>query len=124
MYQDTDEFLEHFGVKGMKWGQTRKMIKAEKKAAFKSQQLIRGKSILAKNKGNATIATAKLIGKQLGTEVLAGAGAMAVNKLSTNTSVRTGAAIAAKSTSYAMLYSNVRDAQAIRAAVVDRKNNG
>jgi hypothetical protein len=123
MSQEVDDFLAHFGKKGMKWGQRRNgnMYTAQQMAK-KNARADKGAAILAKNKGSVKRYAAKEVGKTVGVTVLANVGAFAVSKIVGTPSAAQGAAFIANAAITGYQINQINNAINVRQAV--NRNKG
>jgi hypothetical protein len=91
---EVDDEIKHYGVPGMKWGKRKNGTDvSEKKLAKMNRQADRGDARIAKA-GSRRGAVGKVIGREIGTQILINVGAYGVNQLAKNNpSVRLGTSI-------------------------------
>ena len=103
---DTVSFLEHHGVKGMKWGVTR-ASKSERSA----NRVTRGEKKFGKSKS-----TAGVVGRVFGRELLREVGMLGANvalsKIPASPQVKSGAQFAMSVANVSLLVRDARDAKA------------
>lgn len=103
LYDPVDDFLEHHGVKGMRWG------KRKSKEERISASTARGKSKYEGKSGGRIVA--EIAGKELAREIALIAGNTAVSKLSKNPSVRAGAQLVGSAINLTILVKDIQDAR-------------
>ena len=106
MTTDTDSFLEHFGVKGMKWGVTR-ASKTERAA----NRAIRGEKKFGKSKSTAGV-VGRVVGRELLREVGMFGANVALSKIPASPQVKSGARFAMSVANVSLLVRDARDAKA------------
>lgn len=106
MTTNTDSFLEHYGVKGIKWGVIRKS-----KEERHTNRIARGEKKFGKSKS-----TAGVVGKAVNRELLREVGMLGANvalsKIPASPQVKSGARFAMGATNIGLLVRDVQDARA------------
>ena len=103
---DTVSFLEHHGVKGMKWGVTR-ASKSERSA----NRVTRGERKFGKSKSTAGV-VGRIVGRELLREVGMLGANVALSKIPASPQVKSGARFAMGATNIGLLVRDVQDARA------------
>ena len=103
---DTVSFLEHHGVKGMKWGVTR-ASKSERSA----NRVTRGERKFGKSKSTAGV-VGRIVGRELLREVGMLGANVALSKIPASPQVKSGARFAMSVANVSLLVRDARDAKA------------
>lgn len=113
MSADVDNFLEHYGVKGMKWGKRNRVANREilRKA---------GHERLANSGGSAVKANWKSVGKAAAVNAVTNVGGTAIIQLSRgNPTVRTGVTLIAGAIQIGAMAKSINEIRAVNEAQRD-----
>ena len=103
---DTVSFLEHHGVKGMKWGVIRKS-----KEERHTNRIARGEKKFGKSKSTAGV-VGRVVGRELLREVGMFGANVALSKIPASPQVKSGARFAMSAANVGFLVRDIRDASA------------
>ena len=123
-----DEYLEHHGVKGMRWGVRRQATKLSQKLANRTAKGHTGIEVVGRHKikasgGSRNVALAKTAGRTAAVNVLTNVGAnLAVKALHNNPSAAAAISVGASLVKTVNLGVGVRDTVGIAKAGNSQKN--
>lgn len=138
MNTDTEDFLEHYGVMGMRWGQrTRSEVavtdprredfknksgfKTAKEKARKARSTFRGNEMID-NAGSARSAKRQIVARGFAKQLLVTGGQAAINGgFIKNPAIRGGANFASGVVSWGLLINDIHQYQDVRRANGDKK---
>lgn len=106
-----DEFLAHYGKKGMKWGHHKSgEVRSEKQLARMNRRADKGDKLLAKSGGSAKSAALKIVGRRVAIGLGTSMAQMALTALPENaTAIKYGASAALNLLNQGMFVKDVVD---------------